>query len=85
MTSMVTPLAVFICENGGRTAVSELSETLRQGLCLGETQLIMDPDEFQAATVLQLHSSLAPVRVGEAKENLSYAGVYQCMAESLVG
>ena len=85
------PFAVFICENGGFDAFDRLVETLiaRQGPC--------DPDDAtptlasaRLSRVRRLrlrtldHAGSVMVHVGEARENLGYAGGVNAFLEPLL-
>lgn len=70
--------SVHICENGGATAFDDLCETLGRpdGPCTPDhgAPASFDRTEFVRVRRLLLRNSKRPVLIGEAPENLGYAG-----------
>ena len=85
------PLAIFICENGGADAFSELVGVLTgpEGTCDADTLPPPSPaPRFLRSERLRLRvdnsSKTVSVRVGEASENLGYAGGVNAYLEQLL-
>jgi N-acetylglucosaminyl-diphospho-decaprenol L-rhamnosyltransferase len=76
--SHLTPsFSVYICENGGAKAFDALVAALTspQGPCPGEDEAVaLDAPTFRRVRRLQLRGPGCTVLVGEATENLGYAG-----------
>ena len=90
--SAITPIEIFICENGGEIAFRQLIELLSgsQGPCeLDGSPSVAPPLLFAAAATLRMKvwasKSEVKIHIGCARENLGYAGGINAWLRPLLG